>query len=208
MELFNSFSLDQFSDWILSFVLHQSFLAPIILLFLEEAGLPLPTADFVIAYTGYHVSLGHLTFSQAFVILLIADLLGSSLLYFLCSRYGLKLINKLSNYVNLDLDKLDIVAKKFKKYGSLVIILGRHVPGFRIPITIFSGLSHMTYRTFIGSTFISVFFWMWFYLSLGERLGPKTVELLQKHGAFGLLFLLPILFFMLPFFFLRKNKKK
>jgi len=198
---------DHLQEIILGFITHQTFLAPVILLFLEEAGIPLPTADFVIAFTGYHVSLGDLTFSQAFIILLIADLLGASLLYYLCSNYGLKLINKLSKYVNLDLDKLDIVAKKFKKYGPLVIILGRHVPGFRIPITIFSGLSHMTYRTFIGSTFISVFFWMWFYLSLGERLGPKTVELLQKHEAFGLLFLLPILFFLTPFFFLRSKKK-
>ena len=208
MQFFSSFSLDQLADWIQSFVVHQSFLAPIILLFLEEAGVPLPTADFVIAFTGYHVSLGDITYSQAFFILLIADLLGSSFLYFLCKDYGVKLINKFGKYIDLDKHKLDIVAQKFGKYGPLVIIFGRHIPGFRIPITVFSGISKMSYRTFIGSTILSVVFWISFYLSLGERLGPRTVKLLHAHGAFGLLFLLPIIFFLTPFFFLRTSKKK
>lgn len=136
-------------DFIINFLTQQTYLAPIVLLFLEEAGFPLPTADFVIAYTGYHVSLGNISYTNAFFILLFADLLGSSLLYFLCHSYGAKAINKLSQYIDLDQHKLDLVAQKFGKYGPLAIIFGRHVPGFRIPITIFSGLSKIDRKSVV-----------------------------------------------------------
>src|SRR5882724_2252800 len=208
MQFLASFPFENLQDIIISFLAHQTYLAPIVLLFLEEAGIPLPTADFVIAYTGYHVSLGNISFPVAFLLLLFADLLGSSLLYFLCVRYGLRMINKYGKYIDLDNHKLDVVAEKFGKYGPLVIIFGRHIPGFRIPITVFSGISKMNYPIFIGSTYISVVFWISFYLSLGERLGPRTVHLLHAHGWYLLFFLLPLLFFIIPFFFLRKSKSK
>src|SRR5437762_5939063 len=106
MQFLTSFPFDKLEDAIVGFVTHQSFLTPVILLFLEEAGFPLPTADFVIAYTGYHVSRGDISFQAAFFILLFADLLGSSLLYFLCLRYGRRVITKLGKYINLDEHKL------------------------------------------------------------------------------------------------------
>ncbi|HEX8931890.1 MAG TPA: DedA family protein [Patescibacteria group bacterium] len=207
MDFLNNLPLDRFEDLILGFVVSQSYLAPVLLLFLEETGIPLPTADFVIAYTGYQVSLGHLSFFVAFLILMIADLLGASILYFLCSRYGVHVINIFGKFIDLDQNKLDYVEEKFRKYGALFIIFGRHIPGFRIPITVFSGISEMSYLTFIGSTFISIVFWISFYLSLGQRLGPRTVHLLHTHGWYGLLFLLPIAIFIAPFIFLRKSKK-
>src|SRR5450631_3690586 len=73
--------LDSFEDILVTFLKQQTVLAPILLLFLEEAGLPLPIADFIISYTGYQVSLGHIPYIVAYIILLIADLTGASMLY-------------------------------------------------------------------------------------------------------------------------------
>lgn len=201
-------SFDRFEDAILSFLAHQIFLAPVLLLTLEEAGLPLPIADFTISYTGYQVSLGHISFFMAFMMLLVADLAGASILYYLCSRYGPHIIEKFGKFIHLDNHKLAFVEEKFRKYGPLLIIFGRHIPGLRIPITVFSGISEMTYKTFIVSTFISVVWWIPLYLVIGQRLGPKTVQLVHANGWFALLLLLPLVFFITPFFFLRKTPKK
>lgn len=208
MHFFNFMFLDQFEDAIVTFLAHQVFLAPVVLLMLDEAGFPLPVADFTISYTGYQVSLGHITFFGAFVMLLIADLIGASILYYLCSRFGPHIIEKFGKYIHLDKHKLTVVEEKFRKYGPLFIIIGRHVPGFRIPITVFSGISEMTYRTFIISTFISVVLWIPFYLSVGQHLGPRTIRLIHANAWFATLFLLPIILSIAPFFFLRKTKKK
>jgi membrane protein DedA with SNARE-associated domain len=207
MQLLNFGFLDRFEDALVILLTHQIFLAPILLLTIEEAGFPLPIADFTIAYTGYQVSLGHISFLTAFIMLLIADLLGASILYFLCSRYGPHIIEKFGKYIHLDQHKLNLVEEKFRKYGSFFIIFGRHIPGFRIPITVFSGISEMTYVAFIISTFISIVWWIPFYLIVGQRLGSRTIQLLHANGWFALFFFLPLVFSIAPFFFLRKKTK-
>src|SRR5258708_4997950 len=119
MQFPNLAFLDQFQDAIVTFLAHQVFLAPILLLTIEEAGLPLPIADFTISYTGYQVSLGRISFLGAFIMLLIADLAGASILYYLCSRYGPHLIEKFGKFIHLDKHKLVVVEEKFRKYGPL-----------------------------------------------------------------------------------------
>ena len=161
----------------------------------------------MIAYTGYQVAQGHISFLLAFVLLLATDLTGASVLFFLCSRYGEHIVTKFGKYIDLDQNKLHTLSKYFRKFGPLFIIFGRHVIGLRIPITIFSGISKMNYFVFIGSTFISVVFWIFFYLTLGIKLGPRTVHLIREHGWDWVFILLPIIISVAPFFFLRKKRQ-
>src|SRR5580704_17791421 len=94
-KLMNAFiPLDRIEDIITNFLVHQIYLAPIILLVLEEIGVPLPFADIVIAYTGYQVAVGRIPYFVAFVILLISDVIGATILFFLARRYGKVIINK------------------------------------------------------------------------------------------------------------------
>ncbi len=199
---------DQIEEILLSLIKHQVILAPILLLIIEEAGIPLPVTDVAIAYTGYQVSLGHVSYFVAFIVVLLSQLLGASILFFLFDKYGAGILTKFGHFIDLDKKKLENVEKHFRKYGPLVIIFGRHVPGFKIPITIFSGISTIKYRTFILSTAVSLSVSIPFYLSIGQRLGPKTARLMHANHLYYLLILLPILISILPFLFMRKSKKK
>jgi len=212
--MYNFSSLDSLEDLISGFLIHQIYLAPIILLVLEEIGVPLPFADIVIAYTGYQVAVGRIPYLVAFIILLISDIVGATILYILARKYGKKIVNKFGKYIDLDMDKLDSFEEVFRKYGPIAIIVGRHVYGFKVPITLFSGISKMKYRTFALSVIISDSFWIPFYLSIGRKLGPKTIRLFHAHHInhwYYLLVLIPIFLALLPFFLMRKgnqNKKK
>lgn len=204
-------SLDTFEDVIVGFLIHQIYLAPIILLVLEEIGIPIPFADFVIAYTGYQVAVGRIPYLIAFIILLISDLIGATTLYLLSRRYGKLLVEKFGKFIDLDMKKLDSVEGYFRKFGPIVIIIGRHIYGFKVPITLFSGISKMRYLTFALSVIISDSFWIPFYLSLGKRLGPKTIRLFHVYHVnhwYYLLILIPIFLAFLPFFLMRKGKAK
>jgi membrane protein DedA with SNARE-associated domain len=208
MDIFSSF--DNFQDFIATFLVHQTFLAPIILLVLEEMGIPLPFADIVIAYTGYQVAVGRIPYISAYIILLIADVAGATILYLLARRYGKFIINKFGKYIDLDMHKLDSFEGFFRKYGPIAVIIGRHVYGFKVPITLFSGISKMRYLTFLFSVIISDSFWIPFYLQIGRKLGPKTVRLFHVYHVnhwYYLLLLLPLLFAVLPFFLMRKGKQ-
>jgi len=208
----NAFSsLDTFEDAIVGFLVHQIFLAPIILLVLEEVGVPLPFADFVIAYTGYQVAVGRIPYLIAFIILLISDLVGATILYLLARRYGKIIVEKFGRFIDLDMNKLDSVEGYFRRFGPVVIIIGRHIYGFKVPITLFSGISKMRYLTFAISVLISDSFWIPFYLSIGRRLGPKTIRLFHVYHVnhwYYLLVIVPIFLALLPFFLMRKGKIK
>ena len=209
MDLFGSF--DQIQDVIVGFLVNQVYLAPIILLILEEIGIPLPFADVVIAYTGYQVAVGRIPYLAAFIILLVADVAGATILYLLAKRYGKGILNKFGKYIDLDTDKLDSFEGIFRKYGPIAIVIGRHIYGFKVPITIFSGISKMSYFTFLISVIVSDSFWIPFYLSVGKKLGPKTIQLFHLHNVnhwYYLLLLIPLVLAFLPFFLMRKAKKK
>ncbi len=192
--MFNTTSLNGSEYTIISQSHHyRVFIAPLLLL-IEESGIPLPVpGDIYVAYMGYQVARGTISFLAAFIILLITVLIGASILYYLASRFGNRIARKFGHFLHLDEKKLITVEKWFRKYGPLVIIFGRHIPGFRIPITIFAGMSDVPYPTFIVSTFISVVFWIMFYLSLGQRLGPKTAKLFQMHHGYYLFLAIPFI---------------
>jgi membrane protein DedA with SNARE-associated domain len=192
--LFESSYFEPLTDLFEPLLVNQAILAPFVLLLIEEAGVPLPIpGDIVIAYTGYNVAMGKIPFSIAFLGFMFSILLGSSILYYLSSRFGQKLVLKFGRFLHLDEKKLETVEKKFKKYGPFVIIFGRHIPGFRVPITVFSGMSKITYKPFIISTFISVVIWIPFYLSVGARLGPKATTLLHGHLEYYLFAAIPLI---------------
>lgn len=191
------YTSEPFVEWVEKFLSNQGVFAPILLLFLEEAGIPLPVpGDVVLAYTGFQVSQRTIAYPVAFLSLLFAVLVGSSILYYFSSKYGQMIVLKLGKYIHLSEHKLIIVEEKFKRYGPWVIIFGRHIPGFRIPITVFAGMSEITYKTFIVSTFISIIFWIPFYLSLGERLGPRTMQLFKGHPSYFLIAIIPFIIFI------------
>lgn len=204
-------SLDAYQDALIGFLINQIYLAPVILLVLEEIGVPLPFADVVIAYTGYQVEVGRIPYLVAFLVLLISDVAGATILYLLARKYGKLIVKKFGRYIDLDEEKLDSFEGKFRKFGPVAIIVGRHIYGFKVPITIFSGISKMRYLTFAISVIISDSFWIPFYLSVGRHLGPKTIRLFQQYHVnhwYYALVLIPILLAFLPFFLMRKGNAK
>jgi membrane protein DedA with SNARE-associated domain len=209
MDIIFNYLVDSFADVIQFFLTHQITYAPILLLILEEAGIPLPIpGDIIIAYTGYKISTGAIPYIGAFITILISVLIGASILYFLSAKFGQEIVLKFGQLIHLNDKKLLTVEHKFKKYGPWVIIFGRHIPGFRIPITVFAGISKIPYKTFILSTFISIIFWIPFYLGVGQKLGIKTVHLLKGHHWYFLIVFLPFLLFVIGLILSHLKKPK
>ena len=174
--------LNRYTELIETFIQNQSVLAPLLLLLVEEAGLPiLIPGDGVLAYTGYNVQTTHQSsLWVAFAAAVFAVTLGASILFFAARRYGQRFVTKLGRFIFLKENHLQHAERLFKRYGVWTIIIGRHIPGMRIPITIFAAISGVRYRTFILSTLASTLLWIWLYLSLGKRYGSNLQHLLSQ----------------------------
>ncbi len=203
--------IDPYVDWLASFIVHNGIYAPSLLLLIEESGIPLPIpGDVYVAYTGYLISKHTITFQFGFISLLTAVLIGASILYYLSSHYGQVIVLRFGKYLHLNEKRLLTVEGWFKKYGFWVIIFGRHIPGFRVPITFFAGISGVPYPVFIASTFVSVIFWILFYISVGEKLGNNIKNFLHVHNYLFYLFICLFILFVgsIIYIVLHKKKKK
>jgi len=153
-------------------------------LYLEESGVPLPApGDVFVMYVGIHVPHNLVAWIAAWLGLIVAVLLGATNLYFLSRKYGRRLVeSSAAEYVHLSHARLVRAERWFRRYGVLAIIFGRHIPGFRIPITVAAGVFQIPYRVFAPSVAVSTAIWAGVVLIIGINLGPHLANLLAAHA--------------------------
>jgi membrane protein DedA with SNARE-associated domain len=177
--------LDNYTEGIQIFLHSHVVLAPLLFLLIEEMGIPLPVpGDAIIAYVGYGLSkTNSVGMWQAFIVAVAAILIGSSVLFYFARRWGQSAIRWIARFIFLKQSHIDRAEKLFARYGAWAIIFGRHIPGMRIPITIFAASSGISYLTFILSTFVSTVGWVIFYLKIGSRFGESFASLFRRDAA-------------------------
>jgi membrane protein DedA with SNARE-associated domain len=187
--------LDRYTESLQVFLQAHIVLAPLLLLLIEEMGVPiLIPGDAIIAYVGYGLSQHHsAALWQAFVLALVSVLGGATFLFYAARRYGKWLINTVGRFIFLRQSHIDKAEKLFARYGVWTIIFGRHIPGLRIPITIFAATSGVRYRTFIASTFVSTVLWILFYLKIGKTFGPGFQNLFRRDATLSIVVVVGLL---------------
>ncbi len=138
------------------------------LVFLEEAGIPIPVpGDTLVMLAGaaphrtplYDVAVVGLSSLAVFA--------GSSTLYTISRRGGRGLIEKYGKYVRLNQRRLEKMERWFLRRGKLAIVFGRLIPGLRIPTTIMAGLSDVPYSVYAPTAAVAAVVWSLVYFFAG-----------------------------------------
>lgn len=167
-----------------NFYRHNAYLPGFAALYIEESGVPLPApGDVFVMFVGIHVPHNLLAWVTAWLGLIVAVVLGATNLFLLSRKYGRHLVeSSLAEYVHLSHARLVRAERWFRRYGVLAIIFGRHIPGFRIPITVAAGVFQVPYRVFAPSVAVSTAIWAGVVLIIGINLGPHLATLLAAHA--------------------------
>jgi membrane-associated protein len=154
------------------------------LLYLEESGVPLPApGDVFVMYVGVHVPHNLVAWIAAWLGLIVAVALGATNLFLISRKYGRRLVeHQIAEYVHLTPERLARAERWFRRYGVLAIIFGRHIPGFRIPITVAAGIFRVPYKVFAPSVAVSTAIWAGVVLIIGINFGPRLGDLLRAHS--------------------------
>jgi membrane protein DedA with SNARE-associated domain len=165
-----------------SFVARFGPAASLVLLYLEESGIPLPVpGDVYVAYLG-HIAGSPLRWLAAWIGIVIAVVAGASNLYLISRRWGRRLTHgRLGAAVHLTPHGLATAERWFARWGPLAIIFGRHIPGFRIPITVGVGIFGVPYRTFAACVAVSTGTWAAIWLWLGAHFGARIGHFMGVH---------------------------
>jgi membrane protein DedA with SNARE-associated domain len=156
--------------------------ASLVLLYLEESGIALPVpGDVYVAYLG-HIAGSPIRWVAAWIGVVLAVIGGASNLYLVSRRWGRKLTyGRLGAAVHLTPHRLETAERWFARWGPLAIIFGRHIPGFRIPITVGVGIFRVPYRTFLACVAVSTGIWAAIWLWLGAHFGARIGHFMGVH---------------------------
>lgn len=165
-----------------------SFLA----LYLEESGVPLPVSgDVFVVYLGHHAAGSLPRLVLVWLGLVATVLAGSSNLYFISRRWGRRLVEgRLGLLLHVTPARLAAAERWFGRWGAPAIIFGRHIIGFRVPVTVAAGVFRVPYPVFAISVAVSTAVWAAVWLWLGAAFGHQIAVFLAEHRwAYGLLLL-------------------
>ncbi len=154
------------------------------LLYAEESGVPMPVpGDVYVTYLG-HLSAGSAAgLLGAWLAIIAVVTAGASNLYWVSRRWGHHLIaHPLAHVLHLDARRLARAERWFDHWGVLAMIFGRHIPGFRVPLTLVAGVLRFPYRVFAPSVALSTGIWAAVFLMLGERFGRQMAHFLAGHA--------------------------
>lgn len=160
--------LRDFADALLAFADDHLYLALFLLLFIEEAGVPLPVpGDTLILLAGAQASAGEGNPFVAAVLVVVATLLGSSLLYWVSRLGGMPVLQRISRFLRIREERLDATGEWLRRHRGPAIVFGRLTPGLRIVTTVAAGTFSVNYGAFLGYTALSATIWAAIYLTLG-----------------------------------------
>lgn len=189
-------------------ILHRySYLGSYGLLYFEESGVPLPApGDVFVMYVGAHVPRYLGSWVLAWLGLIGIVVLGATNLFFISRRFGRRLAEgRFAHLVHLSPERLARAERWFERYGVLAIIFGRHIPGFRVPITVAAGVFKIRYRVFAASVAVSTAMWAGVVMVIGINFGPRMEAFLHLHREIVLLWA-ALVVVMVIFIVLRRHQ--
>lgn len=169
-------------------------LAPFGLLYAEESGVPMPLpGDVFVMYVGRHLPRNPAAWLAAWLAFIAVVVLGSSNLFWISRRVGARLPEyRLGRMLHVTPSRIVTAQRWFDRWGALALIFGRHIPGFRVPLTIAAGVVGFKYRTFALSVAVSTAAWVAVFLTVGIVFGGRVENLLHLHRE--LYWFIPALF--------------
>lgn len=158
-------------------------LAPVGLLYLEESGVPMPLpGDVFVMYVGRFLPPGALVLVAAWIGMVLVIVLGASNLFWISRRLGRNLPeHRIGRFLHVTPARIARAQGWFERWGPAALIFGRHIPGFRVPLTIAAGVCGVRYRTFALSVAVSTALWVGAFLYLGVTYGGRMERLLRLH---------------------------
>lgn len=178
------------------FLTDYGYWAVFVLMFIEEAGVPLPLPNEVaLMYVGYLAYQGKLDPNIAGLVATLGATGGSGLLYFIAKRGGRPLIHRFGRLIHVTDERLDHAERVVAKWGPISIPIARLTPGLRIATTIIAGVLNVSYKVVILAVVGVSLVWSYFWVHLGRALGDRWEEgarTFERAGRWGLVVIIAI----------------
>ena len=146
--------------------------------FIENVFPPSPS-DLVVVVGGSLIVTHSIEFIPTLILTSLGSVLGFMVLFFVGSQLDKKVV-RAGKIKFLPTEGLDKVEHWFTKYGYLIILINRFLPGTRSVISLFGGLSELDAKKTAILATISAFAWNSIIIYLGILFG-KNIAVVDKY---------------------------
>jgi membrane-associated protein len=185
--------MDFLAQIIIPYILLYKYWALFIVTFLASLAIPIPAGTLLIASAAF-ASQGYFQISTLLFIVILANVLGDNVSYWIARLYGKKILSKIPFIEKILISKnFVVVEKNINKYPGFVIILSRFEVISTLTINLICGLGKTSYKKYMIFELIGTFLSVIFYFILGYSFGDSWQIVNKLIGNFSLLFFLIII---------------
>ena len=155
-----------------------------VLMVAETVFPPIPS-EVVLPLAGFLVAQGDFAFAPALVASTVGSLLGAVLLYEAARRGGRPFADRFVRFAHQDPAKLDDAERWFRRRGSVMVLVGRCIPGVRSLVAIPAGVLRMQRGRYVVLTLIGSGVWNTVLIGAGYALGSQWERVSVAVGSFA-----------------------
>ncbi len=156
------------------YVTRYGYLAIFIMVFLQEIGMPNPIPnELLLIFSGYLSFKGLLSMPLIILTAVLADFVGTNILYFIFLNAGPFIIKRKPKWLPLSDKMIDKLTTRISEGGHLSIYIFRLTPFTRGYASVITGLLQVKPREFLPIAFFSAATWATVYVIIGHLIGPS-----------------------------------
>ncbi len=190
-----------------SLLLTGQYLAIVLLMALESSFFPFPS-EIVIPPAGYFAARGDLNIGLVVFAGTFGSLLGALFNYWLCFRWGERIILRLGRRFGITPERIEWLKKYFAEHGEITTFVGRVIPGIRQYISLPAGIARMSILRFSLYTCLGAGIWVTILAYVGFYVGKNEAlvrAVLRRYYPF---LFLAIACVVAAYVFLYKRRKR
>ncbi|MBI3915056.1 MAG: hypothetical protein HY327_12835 [Chloroflexi bacterium] len=165
------------------------------ILLLKEIGAPIPIpGDLILLGAAGSAAQGRFNVIVAFIVIVIALLLGGAIQYGIARGPGRAFIYRAGRLIGLSQTRLEQMIERVRRGGTTAVALGLTTPGVRIATTPASGIANLPTGVFIPGLIAGSTFFVAWHFAIGY-FGGALLALLNVSGIFVVGLILAVLVF-------------
>ena len=197
-------------QFILPYVLLYKYIALFVITFFASIALPIPAGGLLVASAAF-ASQGYFNILKVIIVVIIANVLGDSVCYWLTRIFGIKILYFFGFRKMLSSKNFKIVEKRIQDKPGFIILISRFDVITSLLVNFISGVSKVSFRKFMFFEGIGAVLETTFYAMIGYLFGDSWQVVNNLIGNFSIVFFIALALFF--FLFWRKiihgfNSKK
>jgi membrane protein DedA with SNARE-associated domain len=175
-------------DQLFSSFYQYSYLAILMLIFLQEVGFPSPFPnELVLLFSGYLSFTGVFKLPLVILLAVTADLLAGVTLYLLFYFFGKLILERKPKWLALPRTKIERISFRINNSGQSAIFIGRLTPFIRGYVAVLCGLLRISPEKYVLNLTFSSIIWATVYIICGYLIAPYWNLMTQSNSEIHLL---------------------